>query len=259
MKAICLCLLLALALPAPGNAQEFGVGIGASRFSGRFGGTERSEIDSVYITANASTRGWRLDATLPYLRVNGAGTIDIGGIIVPVDELGPSKGVGDLTVRVTRSAPEPFNLPLNVAVAAQVKLPTGAAAVSTGRADGAFDVEISRDIDSFSPFLTIGYRVLGDLSYLPLKDGWSFSAGTGVTLGKIYINASYDWSQAAAGGSADPQEVLLLAAGPLGSGLSWSVLASKGLSSGAADFGFGAGITRSFGHKPVRPTSRPRL
>lgn len=237
------------------HGQEIGLGVGASHFSGRFGGTERSEIDSVYVSANAVLDGWRVDLTLPYLRVAGAGTINVGGIIVPIDGAGPVEGLGDLTVRVTRSLPESPELPLRLSLAGQVKLPTGAASVSTGKPDFAIDVEASRDIGRFSPSLTVGYRVFGDLDFFPLKDGWSLSAGTGLTLGKLFFSASYDWSEAAAGGP-DPHEAFLLAGGPIARGWNWNLFASKGLSAGAPDYGLGAGVTRGFGRKPARLTPR---
>jgi hypothetical protein len=104
--------ILALALPCASHAQEIGVGMGVSQFSGRFGGTERSEIHSVHISLNAAHKGWRADLTLPYLRVAGAGGIDVGGIVIPIEGLGPSEGVGDLTLRATRSLPESLELPV---------------------------------------------------------------------------------------------------------------------------------------------------
>jgi hypothetical protein len=259
MKPICLLALPALALSSAAGAQEIGLGVGASHFSGRFGGTERTQVDSVYLSANATSHGWRLDLTLPYLRVSGSGTIDIGGILVPIEGSGRSEGVGDLSVRVSRSLPRLPGLPLDISLAAQVKAPSGASAVSTQKADAGLEVELGREVGPLSPSLTVGYRMLGDLDYFPLRDGWSLSAGTGLSLGKVYLLASYEWSETAVTGTPNPQEVLLLAAGPLSRGWTWNLLATKGFSSGAADFGVGAGITRTFGRKPGRPVAPPRL
>jgi hypothetical protein len=153
---------------------------------------------------------------------------------------------------VTRALPRSPDLPVRLSLAAQAKLPTGAASVSTGKPDFALEVEASRDIGRFSPTLTAGYRFLGDPELFPLEDGWRLSAGSGVTLGRLILVASYDWSEAAAGGP-DPQEAFLLAAGPIARGWSWNLFASKGLNAGAVDYGLGAGITRSFSRKPARP------
>lgn len=256
-RAARLITIAVLAWPCAALAQDIGVGTGASHFSGRFGGAERSEIDSVYLSANAVLDGWRLDLTLPYLRLAGAGTIEIGGIIVPIEGSGRVEGVGDLTVRVTRALPESLGLPIQLSLAGQVKLPVGAASVSTGKPDFAFELAASRDVGRFSPSVTVGYRILGDLEFFSLKDGWSLSAGTGLALDKLFISASYDWSQAATGGP-DPQEMFLLSAGPLARGWSWNLFASKGLNSGAADFGVGAGITFGLGRRPAQATPRTR-
>jgi hypothetical protein len=246
---------LACALSYSAAAQEIGGGVGASHFSGRFGGAERTSVDSIYLSASAASDKWRLDLTLPYLRVSGGGTVDIGGIIIPIEGLGSSQGLGDLTVRVTRSLPESGAVPVAVSVSAQVKLPTGASGVSTGQTDYAFDLEASKDLGRFSPSVTVGYRVLGDLDFFYLKDGWSLSAGTGVALGDLFFSASYDWSEAATGGP-DPRELFFLTAGLIARGWSWNLFASKGLSEGAPDYGVGGGITRSFGKRPARISPR---
>jgi hypothetical protein len=247
--------VLALAWSSSATAQDIGVGIGASHFSGRFGGAARTSVDSVYVSASAASDKWRLDLTLPYLRVAGGGTVDVGGIIIPIEGLGSSEGMGDLTARVTRSLPESGALPVAVSISAQVKLPTGASGASTGQTDYAFDLEASKDVGRFSPSVTVGYRVLGDLDFFPLKDGWSLSAGTGVAIGDMFLSASYDWSEAATGGP-DPRELFFLAAGPIGRGWSWNVFASKGLSEGAPNYGVGGGIIRSFGSRLPRINPR---
>jgi hypothetical protein len=254
MRAGCLLPVLALAWASEASAQQVGVGTGVSHLSGRFGGTERSEIQSVYVSLNAVHGDWRADATLPYLRLAGVGGIDVGGIIIPIEGLGPSEGLGDLTLRVTRSLGQDLNLPVGLSLAGQVKLPTGKSNVSTGKADFSLDLELSQDVGRFSPTLAIGYRFLGDPDFLRLNDGWSLSAGTGVAIGKVFLAASYEWSESVVGGS-NPQEAFLLAAGPITSRWSWNLFASKGLNSGAADYGIGAGFSRSFGRKPSRPIS----
>jgi hypothetical protein len=254
VRAGCLLPVLALAWASETSAQQVGVGTGVSHLSGRFGGTERSQIQSVYVSLNAVHGDWRADATLPYLRIAGVGGIDVGGIIVPIEGLGPSEGIGDLTLRVTRSLGQDLNLPVGLSLAGQVKLPTGKSNVSTGKADF---LPRSRVVAGRRPFLAHPHGRLPlpwRSGFLQLNDGWSLSAGSGVAIGKVFLAASYEWSESVVGGP-NPQEAFLLAAGPITPGWSWNLFASKGLNSGAADYGIGAGFSRSFGRKPSRPVS----
>jgi len=249
-----LCIIVALATPATVAAQQVDVSVGGSYSSGRYGGPDRTELGTGYVGVGTSHNGWRVDATLPYLTLRSGGeAVDIGGITLPGGQR--TSGLGDLTLRASRSLSSvaPFGLTLG----AQVKVPTGDETLSTGKVDGRFDAELSRDIGRLSPFILAGYNTYGDSAFLELEDGWSFSAGTGATLGSTALIASYDWSQSSVGGPAS-HELSTVAAGPLAPGWTWTAFGSKGLSSGAPDFLFGAGITRSFGGSAPPTVRRPR-
>lgn len=235
------------------NAQELSATAGGSYSSGRYGGDTRVEVEIAYIGLTGTLSGWRLDATVPHLTVSsGSGPVDIGGLVLPGDAQKIS-GIGDATLSLT--APSANLRFVNVGLSGQVKLPTGISGLSTGKVDASADAEFSRDIGAFSPFVSVGYRTYGDSSQFRLLDGWAASAGSSFTRGRTTLVASYDWSQSAVGDT-DSRELFAVAAGPITRSLGWSVYASKGLSSGAADFLFGAGLTRSFGKSQVASVAR---
>ncbi|HEV2079353.1 MAG TPA: hypothetical protein VGR19_05585 [Allosphingosinicella sp.] len=232
-------------MPSSAAAQEIGMSLGGSFSSGRYGGTERVNLSTVVLGVSATYGRWRVDGTLPYVVLDsGRSAIEVGGIVVPGEAGGRTEGVGDAVLRLT--SPTYSSGLGDVTWNGQVKLPTGAEALSTGKLDFSGDVELSHDVGAASPFVSVGYRTYGDSRFLELEDGFSLSAGTGITLGKTTLLASYDWAQSAVGG-ADPQEIFGLAAGEINQGWGWSIYGSKGLNSGAADFMLGAGLNRSFG------------
>jgi hypothetical protein len=250
--------LLAALVPASGFAQELSASAGGSYSSGRYGGTERVEVATTYVGLSGTHSGWRVDATVPYLFIrSGGNAVDAGGIILPGEGGSSASGLGDATLRV--SGPLATDAPFNIALGAQVKLPTGGREVSTGKLDAAADIELSREVGALTPFVAVGYRTYGDSSELELTNGWSLSAGSSLAVGSTGLILSYEWSESAVGGPAS-QEVLAVAAGALNRRVGWTIFGSKGLSSGAADFMLGAGVTRSFGRGPAaRPRRTPRL
>lgn len=246
--------ILAVATPAAGFAQQIDISVGASYSSGHYGATDRTELATTYVNLGVSRAGWRLDTTLPYLSLRSGGApVDIGGITLPGGQR--TKGLGDLTIRASRSLTS--LAPFEVTFGGQVKIPTGNANLSTGKFDGRLGVELARDLGALSPFVAVGYNTYGDSRRLELQDGWSLSAGSSATLGSTALIGSYDWSQSSVGGPTS-HELSAVAAGQLAPGWGWTAFGSKGLSSGAADFLFGAGITRTFGGTERGPVRRPR-
>jgi hypothetical protein len=158
-------------------------------------------------------------------------------------------------VRASRatSALAPFDL----TAGAQVKLPTGEAGLSTGKFDASFDLELARTFGAVAPFVGVAYHTYGDSEFIELQDGWSLSAGSSAMLGKLAFIGSYDWSESSVGGPAT-HELSAIAVGPIAPGWGWTFFGSKGLSSGAADFLVGVGITRSFGGTGTPSVRRPR-
>lgn len=247
-------ILALLAMPGALAAQEIDASFGGGYSSGRYGAAEPTELVSAYLSLGVTHEGWRLDATLPYLSLaSGGEPVDVGGVTLPGGQR--SSGLGDATIRVSRFMP--FAGSFGLGVAAQVKLPTGDASLTTGKVDADLEVELSKDIGRFSPFVGARYSAYGDSAFLALSDTWSLSAGTSVTFGRSAVIAAYDWSQSSVGGPA-AHEVGATFVTPLSSRWLWTAYASKGFSPGAADVSLGAGITRVFGGSGRAPLEQRR-
>ena len=243
MKQLVWGLALAVA-PVPAAARGYGVGTSAAYSTGRYGGPEATRLATASLTGTANLRGWELSATLPYLAADAGGEeISVGGVLIRPEGRERISGFGDVFLTAARSIlPQ---LPVDVSLQAQLKVPTGSSDLSTGKVDGGLDVEFAKQVGSFAPFVSGGYRVYGDAADFDLRNGWVASAGTSISHGRMTLIASYDWSQSPVY-LPDAHELFAVASGPLLPSWTWSLYGSKGFSDGAADVMVGLGVSRSF-------------
>ncbi len=251
MRRLFLAMLLASA-PGGALAAQLGISSAASHSSGRYGAEKPTTVTSSSVGATGSMGEWEVSATLPYLSVGpGGAELTIGGVVIQPDGgRGRVSGFGDAFVTVGRTLPLGDGFPVEVAVEGQLKLPTGARKLSTGKVDGGVDVQLSRQFGSVSPFLSAGYRFYGDSAELALENGWAISAGATITHGRLTFIGSYDRSSSPIG-LPGAEEMFAVASGPLARNWNWTLFGSKGLNEGAADLMFGIGFSRTFGSAPA--------
>ena len=246
--------MLLVSAPTAASAAQFSISSAASHSSGRYGAEKPTTVTSTSIGATGTFAEWEVSATLPYVSVGAGGAeLTVGGVVIrPEEGQGRINGFGDAFVTVGRTLPLGDEFPVDVAVQGQLKLPTGTRRLSTGKLDGGIDVELSRQIGSLAPFLSVGYHFYGDSSELELENGWAISAGATITHGGVTLIGSYDWSASPIGLS-DAKEIFAVASGPFAQHWNWTVFGSKGLNNGAADFMFGIALSRAFGSATPLP------
>jgi hypothetical protein len=184
--------------------------------------------------------------TFPQLQMRG-GTAQriVDGNIVPASNGRRRSGEGDMLLRIEHSLP--VRSPVDLAMAVQFKLPTGARGLTTGSTDVTVSMQASKTLGPITPYASVGYQHVGDVNGYRLADGWTASAGGMVALGRNFVLLSYETSHAVIPG-APARSLFALASRPVGKGWSVSVYASKGLSIGASSLTTGIGLTRAFGH-----------
>ena len=232
-------------------AAQLSISSAASRSSGRYGADQPTTVTSSSLGATASLDEWEVSATLPYVSVGvGGAELTVGGVVIQPDgRRDRVSGFGDAFVTVGRTLPMGDGFPVEVAIQGQLKLPTGAPQLSTGKVDWGLDVELSSQFGSVSPFLSAGYRFYGDSAELDLENGWAISAGASITHGSLTFIGSYDWASSPIGLPA-AEELFGVFSGPLARNWNWTMFGSTGLSEGAADLMFGIGLSRTFGSAP---------
>jgi hypothetical protein len=225
---------------------------GASYSSGEYGTGLKTEIWVVPFSLRARTGPLRLTATLPYLRIDSPGNViaGVGGAPIIVDPNASTTrvvrdGLGDLSLGATYTLPSSVLGALDIDIAGRVKLPTSPEhrGLTTGKTDFTVSTEFSYAIDTWAPYLNVGYRFFGDPAGINLRNGFSASIGTTKQLGRIVAIASYDYSQATTSAIEDAHELFGALSGPLTGRLNWTGYGIVGLSKGSPDFGLGLLLT----------------
>jgi hypothetical protein len=150
-----------------------------------------------------------------------------------------------LSLGAVYTLPSDFFGALSVDVSGRVKLPTSSSKrlLGTGKTDFALAAEFSYPIQTWAPYIRIGYRFFGDLPAVNLKNGITTSVGTTKQFGRIVAIVSYDYSQATTAAVEDAHELFAALSGPLIKNINWTGYGVAGLSTGSPNFGLGLLLT----------------
>jgi hypothetical protein len=225
---------------------------GAIYSSGDYGGPENTDIVVVPFSLRLNAGDLRVSATLPYLRIDSPGNV-VGGGDGPPIVIDPNvsstrtvrDGFGDLSLGAVYTLPSDFFGALSVDLSGRVKLPTSSSKrlLGTGKTDFALAAEFSYPIQTWAPYVRIGYRFFGDLPGVNLKNGITTSVGTTKQFGRIVAIVSYDYSQATTAAVEDAHELFAALSGPLIKNINWTGYGVAGLSTGSPNFGLGLLLT----------------
>jgi hypothetical protein len=233
------------------DGDDFGLSFstGADYSTGDYGAASKTKILVVPFSLRASVGQSRFTATLPYLRIDSPGGVILGPDGNPLPGVpttsGVRKGLGDLSLGYTYSIP-PANLGgLELDLGARVKLPTSAdrRQLGTGKTDVTVSADLSYPMGLFSPFVTAGYRFLGDPAGVELDNGFAGSIGTTAQLGTTIAILSYDYTEASSALAEDSHELFGAVSTPVAERLDFTLYGIAGLSEGSPDVGVGALLT----------------
>lgn len=232
-------------------ASPFGLSLstGLDYSTGDYGQAEKTEILVVPFTMRATTGNLALTGSIPYLRIDGPGGVVVGPGGQPLPGVpttsGKRSGVGDLSLGATYTLPPETLGGLEVGLGARVKLPTAARSrqLSTGKTDYTLSADISYAIGNVSPFVNLGYRILGDPDGVDLRNGPTASIGATALVGKATLIGSYDYARAITPLVDDSHELFGGLSAPLGSRVTLTGYGVAGMSKGSPDFGAGLLLT----------------
>lgn len=219
---------------------------------GKYGGSTDTSILVVPFSVRTKAGGFRLSATIPYLRIDGPAYVvgggDTGPIVINPNPTGLKtvrQGLGDLTLGATYTLP--YDLAgFDVDIGGRVKLPTAdkSKGLSTGKTDVTGTLDISRTFGAATPFVTLGYRIPGKPAGLNLRNSFTASVGSSFVIGKSLIAiASYDYAERTSALSYDSHSLFGALAGNVTKRLLLTGYGTVGLSRGAPDYGVGLLVT----------------
>ncbi len=256
--------LLALALlPSGACAAEQGSLFQDMHFSGTFGlgysngdyGTARNtNVEIGLPVLSAATDDFRISISMPYMRVSGRGLVvfDAAGNPIVVNRrtsLPPitRTGFGDLDLDATYTVPSSFLDDFEVKLSAGIKVPTASTRrrLSTGEADFTMNLDVSRQLGDWAPFLRVGYLLPGQPSSFRLFNTVSVSAGSSYTISDSLVAvASYDFDSASTPLVTASHELFGSLSWIRGNGMTLTGYGTAGLTSGSP--AIGAGLIASY-------------
>jgi hypothetical protein len=227
------------------------VSVGFHYSSGDYGTSESTEIFYVPLVIRAELGRAALQATIPYLRIDGPAGI-IEGPAGPIDSSGEGDGLGDLFARgsylLPRRSAWPSWVPF-VDVAGVVKFPTASRGdgLGTGEFDFGLESDLTWGLGRLTPFASVGYRFLGDPPGADLDDVFGFAAGAQVRiLPPLAAGVLLDYREASSAATGERLELVPFASWTFTRPWSIEAYVSAGLASGSPDAGVGVQIGRSW-------------
>lgn len=245
--------LVAWSLPFVGEAvaddASFTATVGLDYSTGKYGSTARTDILYVPVIIKYSSGPSLLKLTVPYLSM----TSPSGGTLIGVDENGlpifsgtgervTESGLGDAVLSYIHTVIEEPKNGFLLDLGAKVKFPTADEdkGLGTGKIDYAAFIDLYRLAGAWTPFATLGYKVLGDPAGLELRDVWYGTLGVSYRLSdRNSIGAMWDLRQRSHSDGDPVNELTGYWVHKLGGGWKTQTYAVTGFSDASPDVGVG--------------------
>jgi hypothetical protein len=160
------------------------------------------------------------------------------------------RGIGDTMLRGRYYLLDDRGLVPTVAVTAKIKIPTAnrAQGLGTGEFDEGLGLELSKQLDqTWVAFADVGYTNLGDPPGLDLRNQWNFDLGGGYYFSKqLMASLFYEEWTAVIPELQNPRDLLAAINYVASPAFRLNASLARGLSSGAPDWAFTAGVAIRF-------------
>lgn len=244
--------LLLAALPLAALAAEdsgSSLSVGIERTTGDYGQGADTTITYVPVTAKLGGRPWQFGLTVPWIRVEGPGNVTRDtGRFRGGGGTRTESGLGDVIAFATRALGmtadgTAFDL------TGKFKFGTASAGKGLGTGENDFHAQLDayRSTGEFTPFATLGYKILGDPAGIDLDNVFYASIGAARRLDEAR-SAGLMWTgqQKAAAGGAAQSEVTAFYSRRFGGVWKAQFYGLVGLADGSPDFGAGAFLIRAY-------------
>ena len=161
---------------------KFSIETGVEYYSGKYGGTQSTDILYVPVTGKLQVKDWTFKMTVPYLQITGPGNVvnGIGQTVVATTRTRPARsGMGDIVIAATRNVYNGGPAGLIVSLTGKVKLGTADSAqgLGTGMNDYSIESTLSQTFEDVTAFGTVGYRMYGSPATYTLNNVFYGSLG----------------------------------------------------------------------------------
>ncbi len=166
---------------ADGNGK-FSLETGMDYNTGKYGGSQATDILYVPFTGKYQSREWTLKMTVPYLRITGPSNVvnGVGQTVTTSTTTRSSRsGLGDVIVAATRNVYNGGAKGFMVNLTGKVKFGTADSSkgLGTGKNDYALESSIFEAFGDLTAFGTVGYKVYGSPAAYRLRNIYYGSFG----------------------------------------------------------------------------------
>jgi hypothetical protein len=161
------------------SATEIEIASGADYSVGDYGAVDDTTVWSVPLDLKYTAGSFRIQASLPWVRVKGPGQI-VGGVIVsaPGGVVTSRSGLGDLNLSAAYALTKDEGATPMIELGGSVKLPTAKTTIGTGEFDYSVTASIYKTVvPKVMLFGSLGYSWLGSPAAYQLEHGVAASGG----------------------------------------------------------------------------------
>lgn len=234
--------------------------------SGKYGGTQKTDVIVAPFSAKVSSGAWSVRATVPVISIKGPSSFvvleDAGGSTSGSTPGGSGSsgevtsgasatrktttGVGDLSLAGTYTFDDLVGADTYLEIGGRVRLPTGdeSKGLSLGVTDYGTTAELGVARKNSGAYILGGRRFNKDANGLDRVDGWQAEVGGWVRASeKTVVGGSVDWREASVRTGEDVSEASAYVSYKLTDAVRVGATASAGLTEGAADYGVGLNLS----------------
>ncbi|HFD86346.1 MAG TPA: hypothetical protein ENJ35_01570 [Gammaproteobacteria bacterium] len=219
--------------------------------SGKYGEINTTEIVYVPLTIKHSSFPWTAKVTIPYISITGPDSVtaDTSGTVLTTTTSttqSTDSGLGDTVASLGYALDTWWNSAPYVDLTGKIKFPTADSdkRLGTGETDYQAQVDIAHTIGGFTPFATLGYKIMGDTDITDFNNVVYASLGANQKLNKIFsVGFSYDFMEATTVTSSDRKEVMGYLNWKVNPAFSVNTYAVTGFTDASPDFAVGMQFT----------------
>ena len=160
--------------------------IGADYSVGDYGGSSATTVISAPVVLRIQLDRLRLEATVPYLYVDGPGSF-AGGVVVPGGSGESRSGLGDVNLGAAFLLNRGGTTAPSFEISGIFKVPTASSDLGTGKFDYTGQLNVYQPLSmQLLLFASAGYQVLGDYGIYELEDGIIAAGGLNYTASQTF-------------------------------------------------------------------------
>lgn len=233
--------------PAAVSPPAWSIGTGVNYSKGDYGFPTDTEVFSAPVNLGYESGSWLLRASIPWITIKGPAA-NTGGGGVPRPSASSESGLGDIYASATYRFGEMVG-PVNLAFTGRVKFPTAdeIKGLGTGETDYYGQFDLYRTFGSYTPFVSLGYRALGDSVVYQLENGAFASAGSHLRVSPATVwTVAVNWGERIIAGGDASTDAMLAFTHDLDPRWQLSGYALKGFTDASPDHGAGLQVNYRF-------------